>query len=118
MGFSRQEYWSGVPLPSPSFSLSFIYILDFKCFTAPVSKTFPLLLCFFVTAEAPQLFFSCAILGLRNFCEAKTLFLNMPHSCFSPLGLLVLSGFDQEIEHISFLDTDEQTYLPGYLPET
>ena len=25
MGFSRQEYWSGVPLPSPMESLSFIY---------------------------------------------------------------------------------------------
>lgn len=87
-------------------------------FHCTISKTLPLLLCFCVTAKALQLFFSCAILGLGNFCEAKTLFLNMPHSCFSPLRLLVLSDFDQEIEHISFLDTDEQTYLPSYLPET
>ena len=27
MGFSRQEYWSGVPLPSPS---GFLYFLQFK----------------------------------------------------------------------------------------
>ena len=26
MGFSRQEYWSGVPLPSPNMSLGPIYI--------------------------------------------------------------------------------------------
>jgi len=25
MGFSRQEYWSGVPLPSPFFILGYIY---------------------------------------------------------------------------------------------
>ena len=24
MGFSRQEYWSGVPLPSPAFALRFV----------------------------------------------------------------------------------------------
>ena len=29
MAFSRQEYWSGVPLPSPSFSLA-LYIQGFK----------------------------------------------------------------------------------------
>ena len=26
MGFSRQEYWSGVPLPSPSFALDFLFV--------------------------------------------------------------------------------------------
>ena len=26
MGFSRQEYWSGVPLPSPAYSLSGVFI--------------------------------------------------------------------------------------------
>ena len=26
MGFSRQEYWSGVPLPSPSFALDFLVV--------------------------------------------------------------------------------------------
>ena len=25
MGFSRQEYWSGVPLPSPSITLGTLY---------------------------------------------------------------------------------------------
>ena len=30
MGFSRQEYWSGVPLPSPVFSLRFIISLSLK----------------------------------------------------------------------------------------
>ena len=29
MGFSRQEYWSGVPLPSPPLSLPF-YFLDWE----------------------------------------------------------------------------------------
>lgn len=90
----------------PSLSLRFICILDLKCFTILVSKALPLLLCFFVTVEALQLFFSCAILGLVNFCEAKSPFLNMSHSYFFPLGLLVFSGFYQEIEHISFLGTD------------
>ena len=27
MGFSRQEYWSGVPLPSPSISLLVTYLI-------------------------------------------------------------------------------------------
>ena len=27
MGFSRQEYWSGVPLPSPSISLLVTYFI-------------------------------------------------------------------------------------------
>ena len=26
MGFSRQEYWSGVPLPSPGRSADFVYL--------------------------------------------------------------------------------------------
>ena len=26
MGFSRQEYWSGVPLPSPKLSLGKVYL--------------------------------------------------------------------------------------------
>ena len=25
MGFSRQEYWSGVPLPSPKYHLEYLY---------------------------------------------------------------------------------------------
>ena len=29
MGFSRQEYWSGVPLPSPSLDYMFSQIYDF-----------------------------------------------------------------------------------------
>ena len=28
MGFSRQEYWSGVPLPSPPSTLEFNYVLS------------------------------------------------------------------------------------------
>ena len=28
MGFSRQEYWSGVPLPSPTYDYKKLYILD------------------------------------------------------------------------------------------
>ena len=27
MGFSRQEYWSGVPLPSPIVPLAYVYLL-------------------------------------------------------------------------------------------
>ena len=30
MGFSRQEYWSGVPLPSPSFSYSILNIIKLQ----------------------------------------------------------------------------------------
>ena len=32
MGFSRQEYWSGVPLPSPHITLSDIYFAETQCF--------------------------------------------------------------------------------------
>ena len=30
MGFSRQEYWSGLPLPSPLFALKYIYLNFFS----------------------------------------------------------------------------------------
>jgi len=33
MGFSRQEYWSGVPLPSPNISASVCYTLWYSNFT-------------------------------------------------------------------------------------
>ena len=29
MGFSRQEYWSGVPLPSPSLGYTFIFYFSY-----------------------------------------------------------------------------------------
>ena len=32
MGFSRQEYWSGVPLPSPSIRYTRLFIWEFSCF--------------------------------------------------------------------------------------
>ena len=32
VGFSRQEYWSGVPLPSPHITLSDIYFAETQCF--------------------------------------------------------------------------------------
>ena len=32
MGFSRQEYWSGVPLPSPSIRCTRLFIWEFSCF--------------------------------------------------------------------------------------
>ena len=33
MGFSRQEYWSGVPLPSPYYLLSLIKFNDLQIFS-------------------------------------------------------------------------------------
>ena len=33
MGFSRQEYWSGVPLPSPMIGLNHMKLQTFSCFT-------------------------------------------------------------------------------------
>ena len=35
MGFSRQEYWSGVPLPSPSYSSSPPLIMEWVAFSSP-----------------------------------------------------------------------------------
>ena len=35
MGFSRQEYWSGVPLPSPSYSSSPPFIMEWVAFSSP-----------------------------------------------------------------------------------
>ena len=35
MGFSRQEYWSGVPLPSPTYLCMYLY---FKCNPSPASE--------------------------------------------------------------------------------
>ena len=32
MGFSRQEYWSGVPLPSPTYVFGWLHILSTKRF--------------------------------------------------------------------------------------
>ena len=40
MGFSRQEYWSGVPLPSPK-SCLLRYILLKKSDHSPLSDLFP-----------------------------------------------------------------------------
>ena len=46
MGFSRQEYWSGVPLPSPTYSSSFLQkmkgdeILERNIRTPEVIQTF------------------------------------------------------------------------------
>ena len=35
MGFSRQEYWSGVPLPSPLVSIMFFYFVSFCSLLLP-----------------------------------------------------------------------------------
>ena len=34
VGFSRQEYWSGVPLPSPKENSSLLLSIGFLCFLA------------------------------------------------------------------------------------
>ena len=39
MGFSRQEYWNGVPLPSPKCEQGILQFLEFQC-----SLCFPILL--------------------------------------------------------------------------
>jgi len=38
MGFSRQEYWSGVPLPSPPIITSEIKFIILKLFPPPKSR--------------------------------------------------------------------------------
>ena len=40
MGFSRQEYWSGVPLPSPNLRLQpFQYMVDFQSYLGKMHVT-------------------------------------------------------------------------------
>ena len=44
MGFSRQEYWSGVPLPSPLLMLGICYFCPLLC--PSLHEIFPWYLCF------------------------------------------------------------------------
>ena len=46
MGFSRQEYWSGVPLPSPFYSKVTAILLSHFCFVFTETACCPMMLCF------------------------------------------------------------------------
>ena len=59
MGFSRQEYWSGVPLPSPLFQLASPKLVTLPC--RALLTEIP------VKAMAPTLLCSCPLLTMLVF---------------------------------------------------
>ena len=102
MGFSRQEYWSGVPLPSPLTSLSYCYSLFFVCFLISVIYFSPV-----------EIWFSCSFGG----SDGKESTCNEGDPGLIPwLGRSPGGGHGNPLQN-SFLETPHgQTNLVGYNP--
>ena len=66
MGFSRQEYWSGVPLPSPPFSSTISHLLSLLQLFLPVHLR---------PAPISQLLYCATILFKVLYCKIKNVFL-------------------------------------------
>ena len=88
MGFSRQEYWSGVPSPSPV-----ICPVIFKCLSRNYESLLPFLLC---TCPSSRL---RSIKGKRGLKQSRTIYGPCPPT-MSSAWLLPVENFSQRISLI------------------